>query len=541
MALVALATSEEVGYEPWATGRGGKEIAMVKTLIFNKLNMAVLAVVLGLGYFSPAFAAVDIEFFADTYTWQRNGVYEITARIRNQSASSISIAGVQVDYNYASADFKDIAPALVQDYITGYDFAVDQVDTDTEGVVLYSKLIAEAASPNYFTLAGSGVENVVRFRYRVAHTATLGESDFGFRNEATVLERLSGGGTDSCLGSKIDALVTIAEDTTPPNTYASPSGTTLKYGNSTLVALKEVATPAYDDLQTVYYGVGEDTAPNPSVAGDWVAKDGTVQLPENDAGHPGQIAVVLKFFGRDTTGNLEFGGTDWHTENYIVDVIKPGFTVAPTRSPVRVKQGETITVEFTVDETLGPDPAVTVDGQAFAKHGSSSGNYYKYTYTVAGGETEGSRTIRIEITDLAGNQTVDTSLSVIIDMTPPSYTPVSFLPSGCDPGQYLTITFDASETLQTSGGEATVVTVAPNYNGGAAAYQSESGLRYVYSYQVSGSENSTLVRVRGFDLAGNDSYSTDGWGNIVAEGYDQYGNWGRSTGVVDVHWARETY
>jgi len=521
-------------------GATGKE-KMMRKFILRKTTMAVLAVGLGMLFCLPVFPAVDIEFSADTDLWQRNGVYEITARISNQSASSISIAGVQVDYNYESVDFKDIAPTLVEDYITGYDFAVDQVDTGTEGVVLYSKLIAEAASPNYFTLAGSGTQNAVKFRYRVAHQAGLGASEFRFRNEATVLERLSGGGTGSCLGARHDLSVTIIEDTTPPNTYASPAGKTLKYGDSTLVALKEVAVPAYDDLQTVYYAVGEDTADDPTVHGDWVLKDGTVQLPENDSEHPGQIAVELKFFGRDTTGNLEYGGTDWHTENYTVDVVRPGFTVAPSRSPDRVKQGETITVEFTVDETLGSDPAVTVDGQAFAKHGSSSGNYYKYTYTVQGGETEGSRTIRIEITDLVGNQTVNTSLSVIIDLTPPSYTPVSFLPSGCEPGQTLTVTFDASETIQTTGPEAAVVTVAPGYNGGTATYQGESGLRYTYTYPVTGSEESTLVRVYGFDLAGNGSYSTDGWGDIVVEGYDQYGNWGRSTGEVGVNWKRENY
>jgi hypothetical protein len=514
---------------------------MMRKLTLKKATMAVLAVGVGMLFRLPVFAAVDIEFSLQTDQWQRNGVYEITARISNQSASSILIAGVQVDYNYESVDFKDIAPTLVEDYITGYDFAVDQVDTDTEGVVLYSKLIAEAASPNYFTLAGSGTQNAVKFRYRVAHAAILGTSDFSFRNEATVLERLSGGGTGSCLGARHNLSVTIAEDTTPPNTYASPSGKTLKYGDSTLAALKEVAVPAYDDLQTVYYAVGEGSAGNPTVDGDWVLKDGTVQLPYNAPDHPGQIAVELKFFGRDTTGNLELWGTDWHTETYTVDVVRPGFSVAPSRSPDRVKQGEAITVEFTVNEALGSDPAVTVDGQAFAKHGSSSGNYYKYTYTVQGGETEGSRTIRIEIADLVGNQTVNTSLKAIIDMTPPTYTPVSFLPSGCEPGQNLTVTFDASETIQTAGPEAAVVTVAPGYDGGAATYQGESGLRYIYDYPVTGNEKSTLVQVYGFDLAGNGSYSTDGWGDIVVEGYDQYGNWGRSTGEVGVNWARETY
>lgn len=509
---------------------------MKRIVAKNKVCWIAIAVMAVL-FSSAVYAEVDIEYVMDSTQWQRNGVYDLTVRIHNKSASAVNIAGVQADYNYASADFKDIAPMLIEDYITGYDFAVDQVDTATEGVVLYSKLIAEAASPNYFTLGGNATKDVVKFRYRVAAGASLEESNFAFRNTATVLERLAAGGTGSGLGARLDGTITIAEDTTPPNTYAAPASRTMKYGDSTKVALKEVAEPAYDDLQMVYYAVGVGTIPDPTVGGDWVAKDGMVQLPENGEGHPGSIAVMLKFFGRDTTGNLE---SPVHTENYTVDVIKPGFTSAPERSPDQVKLGEKITVEFTVNETLGSYPVVTVDGQAFTRR-TASGNYYKYDYTVQGGEAEGNRVIRIDITDQAGNQTINTGLRVIIDMTPPTFTPVSFLPTLISAGQTLTITFTASEALQTTGSAAAVVTVAPGYDGGDAQYQSTSGLRYTYTYQVTGNEKTTFIRVCGSDLAGNRGCSTDGWGDIAVEGYDQYGNWGRSTGDMDVKWSRETY
>lgn len=488
-----------------------------------------------------AFSEVDINFSTDTDQWQRNGVYDLTVILNNLDGSSIAIAGAQVDYNYESADFKDIAPTLIQDYIIGYDFATDLIDTSTEGVVLYSKLIAEAASPNYFALVGSGTRNVVKYRYRVMNNAALGVSNFIFRNEAVVLERYGGGGSGSCLGSANDANITIAEDTTPPNTYASPAGTTIRYGDSTLVALKEVSTPAYDDLQTVYYSVGYGSAPNPTVTGDWVVKDEMVQLPYNTEAHPGKFNDVLKFFGRDMTGNLEFGGTNWHTENYMVDVVRPGFSANPVRIPVRVKLGDLIMVMFTVNEPMGSDPLVSVNSHAFTKHGTSTGNYYKYTYTVPAGEMEGNRTIRIEITDEVGNQTVDTSLSILIDLTAPIYTPVSILPKLCEPGQTLTIKFNASETLQTGGGEAVVVSMAPGYGGGNAVYQGESGVQYTYTYVVNGSEGSTFIQVHGYDLVGNDSYNTEGWGNIVMEGNDQYGNWGESTGAVEIYLKREAY
>ena len=506
---------------------------MKKTAIAALLAAGVLSVGL-----PAAMASVDIEYMVDTDQWQRNGVYDLTVRLVNTTSSPIEIAGVQVDYNYASAHFKDIAPALIQDYITGYDFAVDLIDTSNEGIVLYSKLIAEAAAVNSFTLAGNGTQNVVKFRYRPQHLAPLGNSNFTFRAERSVLKRLAAGGTESVLGTVHPLTVTIVEDTTPPNTYASPGSRTIKYGESTLVALKEVAVPAYDDLDRVYFEVGEGEVPGPTTGSSWVAKDGTVQLPYNDESHPGQISVQLKYFGQDTTGNLEYGGTSWHTENYIVDVIRPGFTAGPSRSPERVKLGETIAVEFTVNEPLASDPLVRVDGNSFTKAAASSGNFYRYTYEIQGGETEGNRTIEIRVTDLAGNLTVNTSLKVVIDMTPPTYSPVSFLPEECEPGQTLTITFDASETLDTA---LTEVTVAPGYNGGAAVYQGHSGLRYTYTYGVTGLEESTFVQVKGYDLAGNTSYNTDGWGEIVVEGYDQYGNWGMSTGVVNIELVREAY
>lgn len=506
-----------------------------------KIFVVALLVGWGVGSAVPSLAAVDIELLVDSDQWQRNGVYEVMARIRNTTASPVAIAGVQVDYDYEAVDYKDFAPNLVGDYITGYDFAVDQVDTSNEGVVLYAKLIAEAASTNYFTLAGSATRDAVKFRYRVDGAATLGFSNFAFRTEATVLERLGGGGTRSVLGEGHNLTVTILEDTTPPNTYAAPAGKTLKYGDSVLVALKEVAVPAYDDLETVFYGVGIDDAPDPTVYGDSVAKNETVELPFNNQAHPGPLTVVLKFFGRDATGNLEYSGMAWHTENYTVDVVRPGFSVGPTRSPDLVKAGETITVQFTTDEALGSDPAVTIDGHSFVKSGASSGNYYRYTYEMQGVETEGNRAIKIVLIDQVGNQTVNTELSVLVDFTPPTYTPVSFDPPYCEPGDALTITFDASEVIQTTGPQAAVVTVAPGYGGGPATFLSQQGTRYHYRYQVTGNEESTLVQVRGYDLAGNESYSTDGWGDIVVEGYDQYGNWGRSTGVVQVQWKRQSY
>ena len=134
------------------------------------------------------------------------------------------------------------------------------------------------------------------------------------------------------------------------------------------------------------------------------------------------------------------------------------------------------------------------------------------------------------MTDDSGNETVDTSLSVIIDMSDPTFTPVSFLPEEITSGE-LTITFNASEELNT---DLTAVSI----DGNAATYDSNSGLRYTYTYSVLGTEASSFVKVHGYDMAGNDAWNNDNWGVISVSGDDQYDNPGNSSSTVGINWRR---
>lgn len=487
-----------------------------------KLGVTVAVVFISLFAFFDAavLASVDIKFELVPDQWERNGIYELSLVLKNNEASPVKIAGVQADFAYNSAIFKE-APILVQDYIIGFAFTVNTVNTLTEGLVYYSKGIKVTGSPNYFTLNGNATKKLATFRLRVENGAPLAVSDFEFQVTVAVEKRLDGGGTDALLGVAKDGQITVVADTTPPGTYAQPAGKTILQGNSRWVTFRETNTPNYGDLAKVYYTVGKTPA-NPTTSSDWVGKNGKVELPANV--DPEAITEVLKFFGVDFYGNREMG---FHTETYLIDVIKPSLSNL-SRMPDLASEGALVTVSFSVNEPL-QSASVQVNNHSFTPGGSHP--HYTYTYNVRADDAEGNRPIQIKVTDVAGNQTVDTSLYLLIDMSAPSFTPVSFSPQTAQAGDNLLIRFNASEELDT---DQTKLTIA----GYPAAFESRSGLRYTYSYPVRGDEDSSFVKVHGYDMAGNHTWNIDDWDLVQVSGDDQYGNPGIGTATVGIEWKR---
>lgn len=473
-------------------------------------------------------AEVDLRFDFSAAQWEQNGVYEVSVVLSNTSAEPEMLAAVQVDFNYASARFKgtgETAAVLVADNLTGYDFAVELIDTATEGQVLYQKGITARGEPNYFTLSGSGELVLAVFRFRVESAAQPGPADFVFRHGVEVLKRLPNDDTVSVLGAKPDGSVEIVADATPPQTRAVPAGRLIRFGDSWEVALTQRPAPAHEDLETIFYQVGSPAAETPTLEGPALPGGGTVALPLNSEAHPGPITAELRFFGRDHHGNIE---TPVNLEEYTVDVIRPSI-LNPARTPERVKLGEDVTVTFSVNEALSGHPSVTLNGRSLVR--TSGWPDYTYIYTAQEGDAEGPRPIVIAVTDLSGNQRVDGSLSVMVDYSPPAYTPVSMAPRPAKPNDTLTIVFEASEPLDTS-------LTAVSIDGNPASYVSRSGLRYTYSYPVIGLEESSFVLIHGYDLVGNSSYNNQGWGEIEVTGADQYGNPGEGEGTVTIIYQR---
>lgn len=475
-------------------------------------------------------AAVNLDFYVDTDEWERNGVYQFSLVMTNTRDSEVKIAGVDGSFYYPEVRFKE-PPLLIADYITGYIFTVDSVTRIEEDLFEYMKGIDADSIPDHFKIPAFSSYTAVTFRLRVAHSADLGEIELSFHPNVEVLERAPG--LPDIIGSRVSKTITIIEDTTPPDTYASPAGKTLKSGDSLNVTLLQVEEPPYEDLDIVYFEVGEPPVYDPTIASDWVDAGGQVTLPTN-AGrvppHPEPITGVLKFFGMDNWGNLE---PAFNTETYIIDMVPPTIS-NQTAYPARVKLGGTVTVEFEVDEPLGPDPTVRVDTRYFDM--VSGPSPYRYAYNVQTGDLEGNRTIRIQAEDVAGNVTTDTSLRVIIDMTPPAFIPVSFEPPQALPAETLTIKFRASEALDTDLTEVSI-------DGNPATFVSVGGpgFTYTYEYVVQGDEETSFVKVHGFDLAGNSAWNYEGWGNIEVSGKDVFLNIGVGTGAVGINLKREMY
>lgn len=496
---------------------------MKRNRAMAKIGVTVAVVLLSLtGIFAAAvLASVDIEFQMAPVKWQRNGIYELSLILRNNEASAVNIAGVQADFVYDSAIFKE-APILVKDEITNFSFTVNTVNTLTEGLVYYSKGIKVTGNPNYFTLSGNTTRKLVTFRLRVENEAPLEVTNFKFQVEVAVEKRLGSGGTEAVLGVAKDSQITVVKDTTPPSTYVQPAGKTILQGNSRLVTFRETNTPNYGDLTKVYYTVGQHPVADPTTSSDWVVKNGKVELPANI--DPEAITAVLKFFGEDFWGNREAG---FHTETYLIDVVKPTLSNL-SRMPDLANNGTPVTVKFSVSEPL-QSASVQVNNNSFIPGGTHPN--YTYTYIVQADDVEGNRPIQIKVTDQTGNQTVDTSLYLLIDMSAPSFTPVSFSPQTANAGDNLLIRFNASEELDT---DLTAVTIA----GYPAAFESRSGLSYIYSYPVRGDEDSSFVKVHGYDMAGNHTWNIDDWDLVQVSGDDHYGNPGIGSATVGIEWKR---
>ncbi len=164
-------------------------------------------------------------------------------------------------------------------------------------------------------------------------------------------------------------------------------------------------------------------------------------------------------------------------------------------NPTTAKSGTNLTITFTVSETLQSNPTVTVAGNG-ATFNSKSGNNYTYIYTVQGTEGEGSKTVNVSATDLAGN-TGSANTTVTFDFASPTISNLAVNPGVAKSGTNLTITFTVSEALPGNPS----VTVAGN----GATFSSKSGNNYTYTYTVQGTEGegSKAVNVSATDSAGN--------------------------------------
>jgi hypothetical protein len=446
---------------------------------------------------TSAGASVDVLFNPAAPSVERNNF--LTMGVVASANSSAQITAIDANYTFDKDIF--LNPNL-QSSITGWPQSIESVNTLT-GYVTYQKSNVGQAEYHFDVNAGQA-KNMYNVTYKVSANAPLGVTTFDFDTQGflNIVE-----GVSNITGGHNQASITILPDTTPPETSASHA--TGIYSSAINVTL--FATDSYDDLFRIQYTTNGVT-PNASSP----IYSSAIAIPEN-------AVTKLMFFGTDNDGNEE----SVNVRTYTVDSAPPeinGLVVDPNFA----KAGKVITINFTLSEAMTGVNSVSVKIGSYSAVGIDV-TYpdYEYIYTITGSEPEGVNTLEIRATDGAGNVGIDNSEEIAFDFTAPTYSDPAISAAGPDE---LYIQFLASEALDTAN---TVVSIGGNN----WSYVENTDLNYVYSYTLSASENTRLVEVHGYDLAGNDSYSTEGWEELLVTGEDLYGNAGEKMVTVDIDYS----
>jgi chitobiase/beta-hexosaminidase-like protein len=478
----------------------------MKHLFKKYILLMILTLSLSAGAVQAA-QVVDVSFDPDPDSWERNSIQYVDV-VLTASDEAVDVAGLELSFTYDASKFKGI-PTMAQDNFSGNLF-VNNVDLSTPGTVLYQK---GKSVPYSQSIGASGSWVAFRLRFEVTEEgAEEGATSFTFNTAVDDVTNRAG----NSVGGTFDAgAYTIIADTTPPIIVASPTSVTMNASTYQTVALAVSGADYSDDLQGIYYTV-DGTDPNGS--GTVITYSGPITLPENQF-------TTLRYYADDIDNN---DSQTWD-QTYTVDTDYPGYS-AITATPSHGLVGTVVTVSFTVDELIQSNILVQVDGNTAIQQSAAYPDYV-YTYVLTGSENEGSRAISVRVTDLAGNTYTDnSSLSIDIDFTGPTYDPVTIYPEPVQIAQPVIVTFTVSERLNSAssvdimGRSSSQTTEINNGNG-----------TYTYSYtstNLDGTENTALIVVHGTDLAGNSSNSNDNWGEITVSGQDIYANPGSSTASV---------
>ena len=246
-------------------------------------------------------------------------------------------------------------------------------------------------------------------------------------------------------GDTITLTFTVSEtlQTTPTVTIAGHTATVTNTDN-TYTATYEVQDG--DDAQNITYDIGELT---------------------------------------DTNANTH--DPPQETTAITIDTTSPSFSGTPTLTSDNTdnqyaKEGDTLTLTFTLSEAIQATPTVTIAGQAATV--TNTDNDYTATYEVEEGTDQGTVSYLVNsMQDLAGNLFIPSSVqsTVTVDTTAPSLdsTP-TFTSDNADSdyakeGDILTLTFTVSEALQ----GAPTVTIA-----GQAATVTANDSTYTATYTI---------------------------------------------------------
>ena len=207
---------------------------------------------------------------------------------------------------------------------------------------------------------------------------------------------------------------------------------------------------------------------------------------------------------QDAAGNPNLASTS--TDNSVAyDATAPSVTVEQAAAQADPTKALPITFDVVLSEVVDDFQTgdVLIEGTATGVNHEVTGSGDTYTISVTTVMSDGTIIPSIPsgvAHDAAGNPNLSSTSTdniVTYDSTPPSLSDIAAVPSPAGENALVTITFTVSEELEA----APTVTV----NGNPAAYDSQVGYDYTYTYTVLGTDpnGAATIAISGTDLAGN--------------------------------------
>ncbi|MFC1517759.1 chitobiase/beta-hexosaminidase C-terminal domain-containing protein [Candidatus Margulisiibacteriota bacterium] len=474
--------------------------------MYKKLNKMIIGTMLFiLLSVSIAYAVPVVEVYFDpvVQTAERNSHF--TTSIKVSSNETIQIDGVDANFFYDADVFKD--PVLSSSIGS---WMITLEDVSVPGKVSYQK--GSDGTTEFYSVTAGVPKVIYTIEFKVSSDAALATENFVFQNGFT---NITAQGYDGSLVVTFNTgQVRVTEDKTAPITTASKPGDL--YNSVQNISLAAHASDRSGDLKEIRYTLNNAPGVSPNMSSD---------IYETPLNIPANTTQYLMFFGVDHYGNIE----DINLEVYTIDTAPP---VAEDLyvSPNFCRAGATIYVSFNVNELLqGGEPVSVKIGSDTMSVIYNTYPTYVYSHDVIGDETEGTNNVVITMIDLASNQGIDSSEEVAYDFTPPTYSEPRI--SALSPIEAV-LEFEASELLDVSN---TVITISGN----AWTYDSNDGTTYYYLYTKGGAETSQLIEVHGYDLAGNDSWNTEGWNIVTVSGKDRFNNQGEDSVTININYGRK--
>ncbi len=449
--------------------------------------------------------------YTAAYTMQNSDgdAAAITFNVTFRDASGNSGTAVTATTDASSVRFDRTLPQLSPVHIESDNADITLSRSGDRITVTFTASEALLGTPTVFIAGSAAAVTNNGLDYTAVYTLLGSEADTSSAALIINFSDLAGNAGNAVLASS-DGSQVLIDNTRPSLTLVhiestNTDSTRARVGNQILISFH--ATETLLDLPVVTI-LGHTVVPVQNTQDYTVSY--TLVAGDSDASNP--VPFTINF--QDETGN---SGTQVSAtgdgSTVLFDKTPPGLTQSTIYSdnanPAYAKVGDTVTLEFTVNEALLTAPVVGLANRTPAL--ISAHPAYSASYTMLDTDFETDQiAFYITLTDLAGNTvTIDTTLdasNVDFDKSVPTVN-FAYSDSLVKNGDSYTIILQPDDDLNTSPGP--VITI--NYAGGssvtnaAMAYQTYQGTpSWIYTTVCpAGNDGLATVQLTASDFAGN--------------------------------------